>query len=540
MENLPAPSLDAIRFMAQRALLLADDFDDDSLLERLRVSAEPADRQLAAAAAYKTSLARTLDQLGTYVAMQHYTDQPSVDLLVRMSEFTENQLPLIEALKQIGLRAARAVQFEEAMYHLEQAMCKAASMMDTGTRRGRLAWNYLKDRETDEALAGLASRITLSNRPAPAGNPLRCAILCSGFMDENSGTMYVRHVAKGLIRNGIATSVVSTGHTLAPGERALAEIQQLNIPVFDARKPTYLERLRDLMTYFVQNPVDVAIYVTGCMDVVAKVATCICVAPSQLYLVSSFEPFCGHFDRILHINENQCAISHNPGSAIYIGNGSASSEIIDSAVPIGRAALGIPEGGVLFGTVGRLRKLLAGYLTATVELLRSERTSLLAIAGPGDAERAMMENIYRSAGVLDRVFFLGRRQHDVGGILKTFDVYLDPFPESGGQALFEAMRSGRPVVAMNDQPMPKEFLTPMEPSAATERLVGVVDVADSIDDYVRLALRYARDPGLRRSDGEKLVAHSRSKYDFDRHVDRIAQIVRESAAAAAQRVTAGS
>ncbi len=518
-----------VRTAARRAYLLGDDFDDDPALAVLSQSPALADRKLVAAIAWRDALREAVWRLHAFMSLSGYENRDEIALLDQLTRCSGDRLPVIEMLKRQGLAAAGTRNFESAIRHLEQAQLLAAQC-STSTRSGRLAWNYLCDAEIDAAYERLASLVSMDRTPQPFGIPLSCAVIVSGIVDENSGTAYVRNMVIGLRDAGFNVRVLSTGHALASGDRARADFEQLGIDVFDAGSGTYEERLSAAFDSLVAHPVHAAIFVPFIMDGVAKIMSCVRAAPVQVYVMSSFEPYCGSFDRMLFINENQAQVAHGPAPAMYLGNGAGLADAVENASPTGRAALGIPDGGTLFGTVGRLLKLLDGYVPATIELLQRDDTARLALAGPEIAgEQGLIEEMYRSAGVRDRVHFLGRRQHDVGGILKTFDVYLDPFPESGGQALFEAMRSGRPVVGMEDAPVPAEFRVPMCLSAVTERLGDVVEIArgGSIEHYVRLALRYARDPELRARDGAALVAHSREKYDPRKAMDRLGRLLRQ-------------
>lgn len=529
MKASPGDVIERVRFAARRAALLGDDFKDATALALLTQSSERPDRELAARLAFQDAIRRAADRLHDVVALDGYLNNEQTTELVRLSRLGEYRLPILEMLKRRGLTLADAGHFEGGLDYLEHAQLEAA-VCSTATRMGRLAWNYLCDAEIDAAYEKLASLKPFECTHPSSGMQLRCAIVASGIVDENSGTAYIRNMASTLRACGLDAYVISTGHARAPGERARADFERIGVEVFDAGAGTYEERLSKILDHVTAAPLHAAVFVPFIMDGIAKIMSCIGVAPVQTYIMSSFEPYCGRFDRMLFINENQLAVAHGPSPAEYLGNGAGIGELVDAAYPIGRAALGIPEGGTLFGTVGRVLKLFDGYVPATVEILRGDGEAMLAIAGPAsDAEQRLIDDMYRAAGVRDRVFLLGRRQHDVGGILKTLDVYLDPFPESGGQALFEAMRSGKPVVGMEDAPMPTEFRVPMCLSAASERLGGVVEIArgGSGADYARIALAYARDPERRARDGAALVAHSRERYDPRAAMVRLARLLND-------------
>lgn len=122
----------------------------------------------------------------------------------------------------------------------------------------------------------------------------------------------------------------------------------------------------------------------------------------------------------------------------------------DAAVPVPRAAIGVPEDAVLALYVGRLdpQKGLTSLLRAAGHVARSCPAWHLALAGDGplQAKLAARVEVGGLAGFADRVHWLGRRD-DVPGLLKAADLLVLPSLWEGmPNVVLEAMAAGLPVV----------------------------------------------------------------------------------------------
>jgi len=111
-----------------------------------------------------------------------------------------------------------------------------------------------------------------------------------------------------------------------------------------------------------------------------------------------------------------------------------------------RAALGITDGEVVIGAVGRLHpiKRLDWLLTAAAALLRTTPTRLVVVGG-GECDSALRFQA-AALGIDHRVDFLGERG-DVPSLLSALDVYAAPSAEETfGLAVIEALCAGLPAV----------------------------------------------------------------------------------------------
>jgi predicted O-linked N-acetylglucosamine transferase (SPINDLY family) len=107
--------------------------------------------------------------------------------------------------------------------------------------------------------------------------------------------------------------------------------------------------------------------------------------------------------------------------------------------------------------------------------------------------RDLMRRRFAAHGIAgERVDFLGaspREQH-LAAFGKT-DIALDPFPQNGGVSTWEALHMGVPVVAKLGHSAPSRL------SGAILTSIGMAEwVAESADDYVALAVKFAARPEL--------------------------------------------
>jgi glycosyltransferase involved in cell wall biosynthesis len=113
-----------------------------------------------------------------------------------------------------------------------------------------------------------------------------------------------------------------------------------------------------------------------------------------------------------------------------------------------REELGIPEGALVFGTIGRLnaQKGHRFLLDAAARVLPRVPASRALIVGDGD----LMGELRRQAaglGIADRVVFAGHRT-EVPDLLGALDVFcISSLYEGTPLALFEAMAAGRAIVS---------------------------------------------------------------------------------------------
>jgi glycosyltransferase involved in cell wall biosynthesis len=142
-----------------------------------------------------------------------------------------------------------------------------------------------------------------------------------------------------------------------------------------------------------------------------------------------------------------------------------------------------------------------GYLGALAEILNRFPNHFHLFAGAGNV-KAIRSRLH-SEGVLPRVRFLGH-VGDVAPLLDMVDVYLAPFPHSGGDSILEAMGAGKPVVSFSGA-----------------ELVGVRELtATGQGEYITIADRLLRNPELRARHGQAMLNRFHAEFRPDRLGER--------------------
>jgi sugar transferase (PEP-CTERM/EpsH1 system associated) len=184
-----------------------------------------------------------------------------------------------------------------------------------------------------------------------------------------------------------------------------------------------------------------------------------------------------------------------------IRNGVNLGRFTGSADRAGRAAFGVPEGGLLIGAVGRLVDVKdhAALIDAVYELRRRGHNALAVISGDGPLRGELAARIARM-GLESSVRLLGHRP-DVEAVFAAVDVFVQPSKSEGmSNTILEAMASGLPVVATRVGGADE-----MVVDGETGVLVPAGDGAALIDALDRLASRES----LRRAMGRagRIRAH---------------------------------
>ncbi len=183
-----------------------------------------------------------------------------------------------------------------------------------------------------------------------------------------------------------------------------------------------------------------------------------------------------------------------------------------------RRELGIPEGAVVVGSVGRLnaQKGHRYLLAAVAPLLARRRDVWLLLVGDGDLDAALREQ----AGALridDRVVFAGHRS-DIPALLAAIDVFcISSTYEGTPLALFEAMAAGKTIVSTAVDGC-KEVLD----DGRTGLLVPPRDTAG----LAAALSRVVGDPALRGSMAEE-ARRASSAYDIRACVGKMEELYEE-------------
>ena len=193
----------------------------------------------------------------------------------------------------------------------------------------------------------------------------------------------------------------------------------------------------------------------------------------------------------------------------------------DAAVQ--RRRFGLPEDGILIGSVGRLDTL-KNYSIAikALTLTRMERICRLVLLGEGlEAENLALQA--RELGISDRVFLLGRRP-DPEHFLAALDIFVLPSKIEGmSNVVLEAMASGLPVVCA-DLPSHREVLE--------DGVEGILVSPCTAENLAQVLSELAADPSRRKELGAAARKKIVSDFSLARMVASYENLYAEFAAAA--------
>lgn len=229
-------------------------------------------------------------------------------------------------------------------------------------------------------------------------------------------------------------------------DQQVSELRSLGIEIFDAHQPFYgdgyyfshLQKALYIREKIISDGVDIAIFPISGYDI-SDFLVSTRVAPKQIFWShGNFEYDIDGVDkRITHISEKSHRIESSyeyeffdvESDEKYLG---LEEEKYKEEADKVRSRF--DEGTVILGSIGRLVKVDSKeYLEAAAKIMHECPNTVYLACGVGnvDSIKAQVEEL----GIADRFYFEGWIDPDVYGYV--IDVYLDTFPESGGQSLVE-------------------------------------------------------------------------------------------------------
>jgi len=180
---------------------------------------------------------------------------------------------------------------------------------------------------------------------------------------------------------------------------------------------------------------------------------------------------------------------------------------------VARAQLGVPDGELLIGSLGRLDKIkgLDVLVEAAAIMARKYPNFRLLIAGDGD-EAARLEIQIGQRGLDSRVRLIGY-QKSARSFLSALDLYVIPSRSEGlPTALMEAMALGLCVVASDVGGIPE---------IVRDENNGLLVPAENSEVLADTCLRALKDPVLREQLGEAAAVSSRETLSLARTISRV-------------------
>ncbi len=175
-----------------------------------------------------------------------------------------------------------------------------------------------------------------------------------------------------------------------------------------------------------------------------------------------------------------------------------------------RAEIGVPEGGVLIGTVASMagHKDYPNLLAAASKVLAADPRVVFCAVGDGPDEKSVRRTA-ADLGLGNRFHFAGFRK-DAGRYLKSFDLFVLASKKEGlGTSILDAQAAGVPVVACRTGGIPE---------AVQDGVSGLLVQPRDPDRLADALLRLVSDPALRlrlAQEAKRTVA----SFDIRRTVD---------------------
>ncbi|MBI4531886.1 MAG: glycosyltransferase, partial [Candidatus Latescibacteria bacterium] len=181
-----------------------------------------------------------------------------------------------------------------------------------------------------------------------------------------------------------------------------------------------------------------------------------------------------------------------------------------------RRSLGIPEGTILIGTVGRLvdQKGYPDLLEALHLIARGGHKIIVLLVGEGP-NRPEIETIIQKTGLSSVCRLLGHRD-DIPDILVSLDLFVLPSLDEGlPNAVLEAMACGKPVIATT---------VGGTPEAVLDRETGLL-VPPRCPERLAIAIEtLLRDPARSRAMGQKGRKRMTEMFTVEKMLDGVERL----------------
>jgi Glycosyl transferases group 1 len=455
-------------------------------------------------------------------ALTPYKDgdfQKAVPLLEQVARETGYSSDVINhtytlALYQIGDNQRLAeVAFRVGTSLLER---DPASAMDYFQRAIFAGLDAQRVRQIGEFFEAWASQSRRTTRPSIDGTVNRVAHVIGSLSPGQVPARYLKMLVASLRKQGIDSTIFTTESAASwffnAASRPQSQPMDIDAEVKIASvEGDFLERASRIAEALRASGIAVAFFHAGLAEqITARVAAMRPVAV-QVNVDHGAEVAADLFDGYIHVFQNGMKRTRFSGHAEWIPLASDIELRLAASQPVTRKDAGLESAGSISATFGDLHKLAGnGYLGALSEILNRFPNHFHLFAGAGNV-KAIRSRLH-SDGVLPRVRFLGH-VGDVAPLLDIVDVYLAPFPHSGGYSILEAMGAGKPVVSFR-------FPADSNYNSGAE-LVGIRELAARGEgEYITIADGLLRNPELRAKHGQAMLNRFRAEFRPDRLGDR--------------------
>jgi len=196
---------------------------------------------------------------------------------------------------------------------------------------------------------------------------------------------------------------------------------------------------------------------------------------------------------------------------LLLENGIDTDKFCPPANGVRSATAALPEGCLVFGTVGRIQDVkdhasLVDAFIALLALVPQQRARLrLAIVGSGPLLPAITAKV-EAAGIADLVWLPGARM-DIDVVMRSFSVFvLSSIAEGTPVTILEAMASGLPVVSTSVGGVPEVVL---------DGVTGALVPASDPGALAHAMARYVAQPQLVAQHGAAGLARSHQHYSMN-------------------------
>jgi glycosyltransferase involved in cell wall biosynthesis len=329
----------------------------------------------------------------------------------------------------------------------------------------------------------------------------RVAHVVGCVLSGHAPSLYVQLLSKALRARGVESCIFTTEWAAnwffnPPGARQSEPIEIEAETVFATIDGNFEERAESVAAAIRHAKIDIAFYHNSLTEQITTRVAALRPVPVQINVNHAEEVEADLFTGFVHLFENGVRRTRFPSRPWrHIPLISDIEDRLAACTPETRQNLGIPSASTVSGTFGNLYKVSdRAYLQVVAKILNRFPAHFHIIGGSGD--NVPLKEYFAKEGLLKRVLFLPQRP-DVAPLLGCIDVYLNSFPDSGGQSVLEPMAAGKPVVI-------RRYAHETHQNVGAE-LGGIPDlIAASDDQYAAIAERLLQDPDVRRNYGDAM------------------------------------